>query len=396
MAKRLLAGWYDLNAQSAAEQYERLSSAELYAWAADLLPNAGSIVLDLGAGSGRDAAWFTSRGADVVAVEPSASMRAEAGRHHPGGSERWVTDDLPSLAGTTRLGLAFDLILLSAVWQHISPADRPRAFRKLVSLLRPGGLMLLTLRLGARDDERAIHEVSASEVERLAREHGLAVVRTHDTTDSLGRPELRWTGMALRLSDDGTGALPLLRHVMLIAEWVRLMKSYAESQGRVLEADALVIGTLWAEPERDTALPRRRARDLLEAGQPLHCVWSGKRLTIDLLDIDHCFPWSAWPCGDLWNLMPADRRLNQHSKRDKLPAQDTLIAAEGQISAWWNAAYIEELALTRRFREEAVASLPGLSSVDGEEFAPAAVLSAMHLQRLRLRHDQQMPEWRSA
>jgi tripartite-type tricarboxylate transporter receptor subunit TctC len=34
------------------------------------------------------------------------------------------------------------------------------------------------------------------------------------------------------------------------------------------------------------------------------------------LDIDHCLPWSAWPCGDLWNLLPASPRVNQHLKRD--------------------------------------------------------------------------------
>jgi hypothetical protein len=31
----------------------------------------------------------------------------------------------------------------------------------------------------------------------------------------MGRPEVTWTGVALRLPDDGAGALPLLRHVIL-------------------------------------------------------------------------------------------------------------------------------------------------------------------------------------
>ncbi len=33
--------------------------------------------------------------------------------------------------------------------------------------------------------------------------------------DALNRPGVGWTGVALRLPDDGTGALPLLRHVIL-------------------------------------------------------------------------------------------------------------------------------------------------------------------------------------
>ena len=96
----------------------------------------------------------------------------------------------------------------------------------------------------------------------------------------------------------------------------------------------------WADPARDVALPRARALALLEAGQVLHCVWSGKRLSAASLDVDHCLPWSAWPCGDLWNLVPADRRVNQHGKRDCLPSADALRAATGPIEAWWSAAYL--------------------------------------------------------
>ena len=159
-------------------------------------------MLDVGAGSGRDGAWLGACGLDVVAAEPSGAMR-------------WIDDTLPALAVTRRLGLSFDLTLLSAVWQHEAPFDRPRNLRKLVGLLKPDGLLILTLRLGEDDPERVMQAVSVEEVERLARGHDLAIVRSHDMTDGLSRPEVRRTGMALRLPDDGTGALPLLRYVIL-------------------------------------------------------------------------------------------------------------------------------------------------------------------------------------
>ncbi len=72
----------------------------------------------------------------------------------------------------------------------------------------------------------------------------------------------------------------------------------------------------WSDPKRDVALSRAGALSLLEAG-PLHCVWSGRSLTAETVDIDHGFPWAAWPCGDLWNLMPAHRAVNQAQKKDK-------------------------------------------------------------------------------
>lgn len=43
-------------------------------------------------------------------------MRAEAMRRHPEAGVRWIADSLPALTAMLRLGLAFDLILVSAVW----------------------------------------------------------------------------------------------------------------------------------------------------------------------------------------------------------------------------------------------------------------------------------------
>ena len=60
-----------------------------------------------------------------------------------------------------------------------------------------------------------MHPVSLTELERLARECGAMVIHTAETPDQMGRPNVTWTGIALRLPDDGTGALPLLRHVIL-------------------------------------------------------------------------------------------------------------------------------------------------------------------------------------
>jgi hypothetical protein len=132
---------------------------------------------------------------------------------------------------------------------------------------------------------------------------------------------------------------------------------------------------------------------LIEAMLGPHCVWSGRRLEPGTLDIDHCLPWTAWPCGDLWNLLPAHRRVNQRDKRDRLPADGLLRAAGGAIQDWWRRAYLDGggALLPRRFQDEARASLPGLVGVMAPE--PGEVFAALRVQRLRLRHDQQVPEW---
>jgi HNH endonuclease len=73
-------------------------------------------------------------------------------------------------------------------------------------------------------------------------------------------------------------------------------------------------------------------------GATMNCVWTGRRLEIATLDIDHCLPWTARPCGDLWNLLPADRRVNQHKKRDLLPVDEVLRRAGTSIQEWWQRA----------------------------------------------------------
>ena len=206
--------WYDVNAARLATVYEAVPPTPTREWLADLLPAAPALVVDVGAGTGRDAGAFAAAGYDVVAVEPSPGMRAEAERRHASSRIRWLPDSLPSLAATSRLGLAADLVSLSAVWQHVAPLDRPRAFRKLVGLLRSGGLLALTLRHGP-DDGRSGHPVSLAEVEALARDHGMQVLRAVEAADRQGRPGVSWTSVVLRLPDDGTGALPLLRHLIL-------------------------------------------------------------------------------------------------------------------------------------------------------------------------------------
>jgi HNH endonuclease len=146
----------------------------------------------------------------------------------------------------------------------------------------------------------------------------------------------------------------------------------------------------WEVPTRDVRLAREQAIKLSKNGQ-LFCVWSGKRLSGELIDLDHCLPWSAWPCGDLWNLMPTHRSVNQREKRSRLPADRLLRASEDRIINWWHAAYIQDQpSLREQFWLEASSSLP---CIRAENDSLHDVFDAVSLQRVKLKHDQQVPEW---
>ena len=207
-------GWYETHAAEAAARYESVAAEQINAWLLDLLPKRRAVVLDVGAGSGRDSAWLTSLGHEVIATDPSAAMRAQARTWHPDLGVQYLPDRLPELTKTFRTGISFDFILVNAVWMHVAPADRKRAFRKLVTLLKPGGVIAFTLREPV-DAARDMHPVSGAEIEELARQHGAFVERRSDGADFLGRTPIRWEQVAVRVPDDGTGALPLLRHIIL-------------------------------------------------------------------------------------------------------------------------------------------------------------------------------------
>ncbi len=179
--------------------YDAIPFERIHASLLNWLPYPPATVLDVGAGSGRDAAWFAAKGYDVVAIEPVMEMRDFAQVNHPHPKIQWMDDSLPALTKVIATGLQFDLIHLSAVFMHLSRADRDRAFRKLTLLLKPGGRLYITLRDGRVEPERGLHDVPDSEMEALAREHGALIEFKNTASDSMDRPEVSWRHFLFRL-----------------------------------------------------------------------------------------------------------------------------------------------------------------------------------------------------
>jgi hypothetical protein len=182
---------------------------------------------------------------------------------------------------------------------------------------------------------------------------------------------------------------------IIIGEWARLMQAYGAGQGRSLSMDELDRGLVWLDPIRDTRLARTIASGLLAQGERVFCVWSGKRLDEHTLDIDHCFPWIAWPCGDLWNLLPSTRRVNQHFKRDRLVDAITLPGARDRIVDWWVKGYrnVNAGPVAERFVREAATTLAVARAEDDTQLLDE-VFTGVEYQRMRLRNDQRLEEWR--
>jgi SAM-dependent methyltransferase len=189
---------YAESADALAEQYESISFADSHRPILHLMPTTPGQVLDIGAGTGRDAAALAALGHRVLAVEPTPELRAHGQRLHRSAPITWIDDALPELAKVHERGERFDLIMLTAVWMHLDAAQRQRAMGRVAGLLRPSGLMALSLRHGPVPTGRRMFEVSAAETCALAGESGLETVHQSERGDRLGRPGVWWSILAFR------------------------------------------------------------------------------------------------------------------------------------------------------------------------------------------------------
>lgn len=461
--------WYEAHAASVAERYEALSFPEVHNWLLYRLPQRrDTTVLDIGAGTGRDAAWLAERGHEVVAVEPSEALRREGQHGHPHPRIRWLNDRLPD-DGTGALPLlrhiilnddkssTYKLALLRCLCRIADSADGLarydaddtvdlpfglvaltwiRAFQPLIARRLPqmprhegttrglgfageGFQRLLDLHITAADlhigmrftGERAaalsmaLKECTANITRMPAHyttypnggpvfcaEPARTRAKLHDV--NIDEPYL-WSFGSFRIPLDVWHALERFSvwiEPSLETEWKRLMTMYLRRQNRPVERSFMEQALAWYEPQRDVRLARERVAALRERGDPVYCVWSGKKLSGARFNIDHCFPWAVWPCEDLWNLLPTTRTVN-NQKSARIPDARTLQEAGDRIQEWWQRAWLsnETTQLPERFRREAAATLAGLAeprSLDLDD-----VFSAVTLRRMRLQHDQQVPEW---
>jgi SAM-dependent methyltransferase len=192
LGTKALAG-YEQAADSLLPAFDRIDPAELYATVAGFFPPPPATAIDIGAGSGRDAAWLARSGYDVVAVEPVAAFRDHGRRACEGLPVRWLADRLPDLASVRREARSVRLAIASAVWQHLEPEAQIRAIGSLAAILETGGRAVVSLRRGpgassrpvfpcnehalvdaaARSDVRLVHDAERPSMQEGTRARGV-------------------------------------------------------------------------------------------------------------------------------------------------------------------------------------------------------------------------------
>ncbi len=199
MNARASTAGYAEQAEKLIARYESVAPEEVHEAVVHLIPHAPCRALDIGAGSGRDANWLAAKGHDVVAVEPTAQMRHAGMRLHPNPRIEWIDDGLPDLRALANCE-PFELIMLTAVWQHLDANERARAMPRVAELAKPGAILAMLLRHGPVPEGRRMFQVTADETAALAAEAGFVVLV--NTTRRAIRGDapsgVTWTSLAFR------------------------------------------------------------------------------------------------------------------------------------------------------------------------------------------------------
>ena len=292
--------------------------------------------------------------------------------------------DLRQHPGKTGYGFAKDAFYSL---RHVSPNDLSLGFRFDVDRANVVRMAIVDAcrnieRMPAHyitypgDSNHQVFECSSNTVRR----HTDAVVLSKDYLSEFGTfrvPAFLWQTL---------GQFACWLDPAIVREWRNLIIPWQEFS-RLDAPDDHAFE--WADSQRETSIVTSRARQIREDGFPLVCVWSATRLgRQSKIEIDHCFPWSRWPNNDLWNLLPTKADINQ-KKRDRLPAAESLAEAYERMLHWWESAWINT-PFEERFFMEASFALPGLAD---EQPSLEKIHEAAQHQRLRLKQDQQIPEW---
>lgn len=176
--------YYDRDAGTFAARYDSLRFEDVHGALVPFLPKPPAAILDVGAGSGRDARALAKMGYSVLAVDPVASLHAGA----PDEGVVWVDDCLPELRAIDPAVSQFDFILCSAVLMLLGGEDVKRSIAAMARLLTPGGKLAISIRGGNPGEPAELfHDHPRTLLLDAAEQAGLKLRETRLLPDALGR-----------------------------------------------------------------------------------------------------------------------------------------------------------------------------------------------------------------
>jgi hypothetical protein len=144
---------------------------------------------------------------------------------------------------------------------------------------------------------------------------------------------------------------------LCIHQWCLFLETVNQGDGEGADR-GLVYRMLTDHPDNRMPLTwDRNAIDvlMLEPGGAFRCPWTRRPLSDPkAYDLEHIVPVAVYPLNEIWNLVPADRRFNQRTKRDRLPTDAALRDARPVLAETY-ARYLASPSLGQAVRDDAAA-----------------------------------------
>lgn len=191
-----MSDYYEANAKEYCARTFQTDMTELYG---HFLPRlaAGSRILDLGSGSGRDAVYFSRQGFEVTALEPSHGLCEEMRKHFDG-------EIVCAFIEEYQPDRRFDAVWACASLLHLGKENFLRFFAESDRYLKPGGIVYASgkngIQTGICEDGRFFLEFD----EMLLREiletaPFLKACEIWYSEDTMERDGFRWMNFILSL-----------------------------------------------------------------------------------------------------------------------------------------------------------------------------------------------------
>ena len=182
-------------------------------------------VLEIGCGSGRDAAFLLAHGYDVTATDASPSMLNLAAQRHPELASRLHLLSFPTSTtkqpnpstllragnSTTAPQAPYTAILSVAMVMHLTDAELRECAAQWRDLVEDEGVLVISASTGRpglvqlrEDTGRLYCERTPEELLAMFKQAGFTCIATHPLSDLLNR-DIQWTVLILRASPGRRG-----------------------------------------------------------------------------------------------------------------------------------------------------------------------------------------------
>lgn len=189
--------YYNRHAAEVARRYESADAALIHDNLLKAFPP-GSRLLEIGAGSGRDAAFLLSRGHTITATDASTEMISEAARLHPDLIDCLVLHALPDPLPFP--DHSFDGAYAIALLMHLPKESILPSLKEIARVIRPAGRFLFSVpnlrtqpaTKGLDEDPRLFTELDPAEWIEAATKAGFTLAEKTLDQDGLNRSGFSW------------------------------------------------------------------------------------------------------------------------------------------------------------------------------------------------------------